>query len=155
MWGMVAARKLLIWVKRKIFSWVFVKFGIVGGIGVIVNMATFWVMTALLGVNHLVASAAATEIAILNNFMLNDLWTFRERRGGVRLGIRLLYFHGSRILGLLVTVGSLYLLADLAGLDVLSSQLIGVILGTLTNFITSDLFVWPEARPSSAAQSEP
>jgi len=144
---MSVIKKMLLWIRKKIFSWVFVKFGIVGGSGVIVNFAAFWIMTTLMGINHLIASVIATEIAILNNFTLNHLWTFRERRGEMSLSIRLLYFHGSRILGLLVTVGSLYILADIAGLNVLLSYLIAIGLGTLTNFVTSDLFVWPEAKP--------
>lgn len=138
---------MLLWVRRKIFSWVFVKFGIVGGSGVVVNFAAFWIMTTLLEVNHLIASAIATEIAILNNFTLNHLWTFRDRRNGMSLAVRLLYFHGSRILGLLVTVGSLYLLADIIGINMFLAYLIAIGLGTLTNFVTSDLFVWPEAKP--------
>jgi len=138
---------MLLWVRRKIFSWVFVKFGIVGGSGVMVNFAAFWIMTTLLEVNHLIASAIATEIAILNNFTLNHLWTFRDRRNGMSLAVRLLYFHGSRILGLLVTVGSLYLLADIIGINMFLAYLIAIGLGTLTNFVTSDLFVWPEAKP--------
>ena len=140
-------KRMLLWVRRKIFSWVFVKFGIVGGSGVMVNFAAFWIMTTLLEVNHLIASAIATEIAILNNFTLNHLWTFRDRRNGMSLAVRLLYFHGSRILGLLVTVGSLYLLADIIGINMFLAYLIAIGLGTLTNFVTSDLFVWPEAKP--------
>ena len=53
-------------------------------------------------------------------------------------------FHWSRILGLLVNVGSLYLLVDLMGFDKLVSYIFAIGLGTLTNFFTSDLFVWPE-----------
>jgi len=140
-------KRMLLWVRRKIFSWVFVKFGIVGGSGVVVNFAAFWIMTTILEVNHLIASAIATEIAILNNFTLNHLWTFRDRRSEMSLGVRLLYFHGSRILGLLVTVGSLYLLADIIGINMFLAYLIAIGLGTLTNFVTSDLFVWPEAKP--------
>ena len=139
-------RKILDWVKRKVFSWTFIKFSLVGGSGVVVNFVSFWILTFLLGVEHLLASAIATEIAILNNFTLNHLWTFRERRGRMGLGMRILSFHGSRILGLIVTVGTLYLFADLMGLNMLISYLIAIGLGTLTNFVTSDLFVWPEEK---------
>jgi len=135
--------KILNWVRRKIFSKTFLKFGIVGGSGVIVNYLCYWILLEFAGLNHLVASALATEAAILNNFTFNDLWTFRERRKA-KLWFRLLNFHWSRILGLLVTVGSLYLLVDLMGFDKLVSYIFAIGLGTLTNFLTSDLFVWPE-----------
>ena len=140
---MYAIEKILNWVRRKIFSKTFLKFGIVGGSGVIVNYLCYWILLEFAGLNHLVASALATEAAILNNFTFNDLWTFRERRKA-KLWFRLLNFHWSRILGLLVTVGSLYLLVDLMGFDKLVSYIFAIGLGTLTNFLTSDLFVWPE-----------
>ena len=140
---MYAIEKILSWIRRKIFSTTFLKFGIVGGSGVVVNYLCYWILLEFAGLNHLVASALATEAAILNNFTFNDLWTFRERRKA-KLWFRLLNFHWSRILGLLVTVGSLYLLVDLMGFDKLVSYIFAIGLGTLTNFLTSDLFVWPE-----------
>ena len=140
---MYAIEKILNWIRRKIFSKTFLKFGVVGGSGVVVNYLCYWVLLEFAGLNHLVASALATEAAILNNFTFNDLWTFRERRKA-KLWFRLLNFHWSRILGLLVNVGSLYLLVDLMGFDKLVSYIFAIGLGTLTNFFTSDLFVWPE-----------
>ena len=140
---MYVVEKILNWVRRKIFSKTFLKFGVVGGSGVVVNYLCYWILLEFAGLNHLVASALATEAAILNNFTFNDLWTFRERRKA-KLWFRLLNFHWSRILGLLVTVGSLYLLVDLMGFDKLVSYIFAIGLGTLTNFLTSDLFVWPE-----------
>jgi len=137
------ASKILAWIKQKIFSITFLKFGIVGGSGVVVNYLCFWLLTEFLRLNHLIASIIATEIAILNNFALNDLWTFRERRRS-RLAFRIMNFHWSRVLGLLVTVGSLYLLVDLMGFEKLISYIFAIGFGTLTNFFTSDLFVWPE-----------
>lgn len=140
---MYVIEKILNWIRRKIFSKTFLKFGVVGGSGVVVNYLCYWVLLEFAGLNHLVASALATEAAILNNFTFNDLWTFRERRKA-KLWFRLLNFHWSRILGLLVNVGSLYLLVDLMGFDKLVSYIFAIGLGTLTNFFTSDLFVWPE-----------
>ena len=140
---MYAIEKILSWIRRKIFSTTFLKFGVVGGSGVVVNYLCYWILLEFAGLNHLLASVLATEAAILNNFTFNDLWTFKERRKA-KLWFRLLNFHWSRILGLLVTVGSLYLLVDLMGFDKLVSYIFAIGLGTLTNFLTSDLFVWPE-----------
>lgn len=132
------------WISKRIFSWLFVKFGIVGTIGVFVNYAVYWLLTSIFGANHLLSSAVATEIAILNNFVLNDIWTFRERRAGTSLIKRILNFHWSRLLGLLVTVGSLYLMVDIAGLNKYISYVFAIGVGTLTNFFTSDVYVWPQ-----------
>lgn len=57
---------------------VFLKFGIVGGSGVIVNLfclASF----RMLGFSDSSASALAIEVSIVSNFILNESWTFRDR----------------------------------------------------------------------------
>ncbi|MCX8187246.1 MAG: GtrA family protein [Nitrososphaeria archaeon] len=141
---MNSLKRVFSWVTKRIFSWVFVKFGIVGAIGILVNFALYWALTSILGAHYLLAGAIATELAILNNFALNDIWTFRERRGGTRIIVRILNFHWSRLLGFLVTIGSTYMLVDLMGLDKNISYLFAIGLGTLTNFFTSDIYVWPE-----------
>ena len=132
------------WVRRKILSKTFLKFNIVGASGIVVNMVAFWLLTNLLEIHHLIAGALATEVAILNNFTLNHLWTFRERRKRMPVLVRLAAFHGSRLLGLLITVGTLYLLADLMGVQTLLAYLFAVGFGVLANFYTSDVFVWAE-----------
>lgn len=139
-------KRIASWIFRRIFSWLFVKFGIVGAVGVFVNYAVYWLLRSIIGANYLLCSVIATEIAILNNFVLNDIWTFKERRAGTSLIKRLLNFHWSRLLGLFVTVGSLYLMVDFAGLNEYVSYIFAIGVGTLTNFFTSDVYVWPKRR---------
>ncbi len=59
----------------------FVKFAIVGAIGIVVNEGLL-ILIRSMGVYYLTAGAVAIEISILSNFVLNDLWTFRDRRTG-------------------------------------------------------------------------
>jgi len=134
--------KILQWIKGKFLTKTFLKFAIVGGSGIVVNMLVFLILTNYASIHHLVASAIATEIAILNNFTWNHIWTFR-RRGKMNILIRIAAFHGSRILGLIVTVAGLYVLSDLLGFPTNPSYLIAIGLGVIANFLTSDLFVWP------------
>ena len=134
--------KILGWIKKKFLTKTFLKFAVVGGSGIIVNMLVFLILTNYASIHHLVASAIATEIAILNNFTWNHIWTFKKR-GEMNILIRIAAFHGSRILGLIVTVAGLYVLSDLLGLPMNPSYLVAIGLGVIVNFLTSDLFVWP------------
>ena len=134
--------KILRWIKGKFLTKTFLKFAVVGGSGIIVNMLVFLILTNYTSIHHLVASAIATEIAILNNFTWNHIWTFKKR-GEMNILIRIAAFHGSRILGLIVTVAGLYVLSDLLGLPMNPSYLVAIGLGVIVNFLTSDLFVWP------------
>lgn len=137
-------RRFLDWVRGRVFSPTFLKFNIVGGIGIVVNVAAFTALTEILNVYHMIAGALATELAILNNFTLNHIWTFRERKGEMPLAVRLLLFHLSRLLGMAVTLITLYLLADVFLLHELLSYLVAIALGVVANFYTSDVYVWAD-----------
>jgi dolichol-phosphate mannosyltransferase len=57
-----------------------IRFGLVGLSGTGVNMGTFWLLTRIAHVPDLAAIIAGYVAATLSNFVLNDIWTFRDRR---------------------------------------------------------------------------
>lgn len=66
--------KLRVPVKR------FLKFGLVGFSGVFVDMAIFYLLSdaSTMGWGLTRSKIIAAEVAVLNNFLWNDLWTFRD-----------------------------------------------------------------------------
>ncbi len=68
----------------------FLKFGVVGSSGVIVNVAIFQVMLAILAdsttqpVAVFISNAVGVVVSIFTNFMLNDRWTWADRIKGDR-----------------------------------------------------------------------
>ena len=140
-------KRVWYWARRKIFSTTFLKFGIVGASGVVVNYGIAY-LGYIIGLSDIISLAIGVEAAILNNFTWNDLWTFRHRRA-LKLPLRILYFHASRLLGFLATMASHYLFAHIIGVPITISYILAIGVGTLANYFTSDLFVWPEARTAS------
>ena len=67
-------------------------------------------LTEIWGFYYLISSIASTELAILNNFVWSELWTFRDTYDDTKSGVRerLLKVHLSRyggaILGLLLLI---------------------------------------------------
>lgn len=57
----------------------FLKYAIVGGSGVIVNLLVFLALVHSLGWRDWRGSAVATLVATVNNFGWNNAWTFRDR----------------------------------------------------------------------------
>ena len=57
----------------------FIKFGIVGFIGYLVN-ASFLYIFSRYGWPEPLIWAAATEMAIISNFILNNIWTFKQEK---------------------------------------------------------------------------
>ena len=72
----------------------FFKFCVVGTIGYIINASFLYIFGRLLLPEWLIW-AGSTEMAILSNFTLNNLWTFKERKisGLIPLGKKFLQFN--------------------------------------------------------------
>ena len=136
------------------------KFMTVGGLGTFVNEGVF-VLTAH-DMPVFFSLALAIELSIIFNFMLNDVWTFKDRRVGSFIK-RLLKFHGSSFSGgivqyitvilLLVTFlhfsNASEILLFLFFSDVKAKSLslavinfIGIVSGFAVRFVTSLKYVW-------------
>ena len=57
-----------------------VKFGLVGFVGTVVDFFFYKVFINALGFPPATSKGISTEIAIINNFVLNNFWTFRYRK---------------------------------------------------------------------------
>ncbi len=121
----------------------FLKFAVVGIVGVVVNTVALYLLTTFVFGERLYLAAAAIslELSILNNFYLNEYWTFRDK-AAAGVSQRLVKFHGSRLLGAATTLLVLYFLTDLLHIYYLLSNLVGVGAGTLVNYLTSRFWVW-------------
>ena len=56
----------------------FLKFGLVGGIGTIINIATFTFLN-FTGINYIISSIISFIIAATSNYILNQIWVFSDR----------------------------------------------------------------------------
>jgi dolichol-phosphate mannosyltransferase len=127
-------------IRRNRLARQFVKFCLVGGSGVAVNTVFLYLLHERLGLRLLLASPVAVEMAILNNFFWNNLWTFRATQ--VKLS-RLAKFNLVSLGGLAITTGLLYLLAERYALvHYLVANLAGIAVATLWNFGVNLLWTW-------------
>jgi dolichol-phosphate mannosyltransferase len=137
----------------------FVKFGIVGGSGVVVNAGLFYVFTTYAAFDHKVASVIAIECAIINNFFWNYFWTWKDRKTESKRSFffMLLKFNlSSGLIAFVVNWGLLVLLTDLLHVNyhipisqvsnAFISNLIGIGCGTMVNFFLSHYLVFTKQK---------
>lgn len=117
----------------------FVKFGVVGAIGVVVNEGLL-IFIKSRGVYFLTAGAVAIEISILSNFVLNDLWTFRDRRSG-KAAFRLVKFNALMLAGLAVNLAVLYEGVDF-GMTPEIANLVGIAAAFVLRYALSVKYAW-------------
>ncbi len=84
----------------------FVKFSLVGFVGTIVDFFFYKLFINSFGFPPATSKGISTEIAIINNFFLNNFWTFRYRKTKTnirtKLGIYNLVSLGGLIMGVLI-----------------------------------------------------
>jgi putative flippase GtrA len=125
----------------------FVRFNGVGAIGFAVQLG---VLAGLLraGMPYLPATAVAVEIAVLNNFLWHERWTWRDRpaSGRARL-LRLGRFH--LLNGLVSLGGSVLIVSALvgeAGLSPVLANVIAVLGCGILNYFGADQIVFASQR---------
>jgi dolichol-phosphate mannosyltransferase len=150
--------------------WRFLKFCAVGGSGVLVNLGLVWVGNEILfaslpewwrtSLSYLVGIL----VSILTNFLLNDFWTWRDRRGagGAAFAGRLARYYAVSALAAslqyMTSLGATALVAVLvhgsAGAVVAVwwkwlAVLAGVAVGTLVNFVMNHVWTYRGGATSS------
>jgi dolichol-phosphate mannosyltransferase len=136
----------------------FAKFAIVGMSGVAVNSGVLYVLVTGLGLNPVLGAVVSTEIAILGNFALNDLWTFGDSDGGRTWVQRMLRYNAVVLGGLVLAVVTLAVVMRLTGAHYLVANMCGIVVGTLWNYAANCRLTWRVAltqRSRSARPVEP
>jgi len=121
----------------------FLKFGIVGASGVVVNMGGLYLLKEFAGIPYFVASLIAIELSILSNFTINLLWTWKDRSGEGSLAAKIVRYHvGAGATAVLGNYVILIALTELVGMHYMISNLIGIAVGTLANYVINDLWTF-------------
>jgi putative flippase GtrA len=124
---------------RRPANWLqLVRFGLVGGVGFIVNLAVYTLFVHPIGVDYRVANVVAWLVAVINNFVLNRHWTFDAGGGRARSqAVRFL------VVSLVAEAASLLLLTlfvEGAGLAKVPAQALAVAASMPLNFLGNKLW---------------
>jgi dolichol-phosphate mannosyltransferase len=122
----------------------FAKFCLVGFSGVLVNMGLLWLLTEFAGFFYLLSAAISIETSILTNFTLNDYFTFRDRRSPTLKSFlsRLVKFNLVSLAGLAINMGMLWLFTEVFGVYYLISNIFGIVVATLWNYLVNTWWTW-------------
>jgi dolichol-phosphate mannosyltransferase len=138
----------------------FVRFALVGLSGVVVDMGFLYLLSDphLLGWGLTRSKIASAEAAIINNFLWNDVWTFRDvavaqTRAGAKLK-RFAKFQLICLAGLLFNTLLLNLQFNLLGINRYLANAIAIGIVTVWNFWLNLKFGWRVTAPAKVAQVE-
>jgi len=120
----------------------FVKFGIVGGLSILLNEFFLWLMLVQ-GIHLIISSIVSIEAGILASFMMNEVWTFsdRGRKGVIAYLKRMAKYNFASIIGLLINFFFLIFLSHL-GMHPLKANIVGIAAAFIWNFLIHNLWTW-------------
>ncbi|MCX6307442.1 MAG: GtrA family protein [Bacteroidia bacterium] len=87
----------------------FVKYALVGVVGLVVDMGLFYVFYELLHINYIVSNIMSSSLAVLNNFILNSIFTFKVKD---KLFYRFISFFSIALAGMALSSGMLVVMID-------------------------------------------
>jgi len=125
--------------RRPASWWQLAKFGLVGGIGYLINLAVFALLTGL-GVHHVLAAIGAFCVAVTNNFVMNRYWTFGPGEGPAHFQAARFFTVSLASLGLNIAVLELLISNQLTG--ELAAQAIAVAVAMPFNFLGNKLWTF-------------
>lgn len=116
----------------------FIRFGVVGFSGVFVDLAVFHLLRSSIGLGLTRSTIISAEVAILSNFLWNDLWTFgdiskQQRRRGQILK-RLLKFNIVCLAGVILQALIVNFLFNVLGINQYLAKLLAIAIVTFWNF---------------------
>ncbi|MBR1784514.1 MAG: GtrA family protein [Bacteroidales bacterium] len=133
----------------------FLKFGVVGASGMVVDFGVLYVMRELVGLPDLLSNAISFTAAASSNYVLNRVWTFRSHERQV--GVEYMKFLLVSVVGLGINTGVLMLsrllwpeayetgsvtLASLRIDDFYLFKLLAIAITTLWNFFGNMIFTF-------------
>ena len=120
----------------------FIRFGLVGGSGVAINMLALYLLHDSLGLRLSRSSIIAISLAILNNFLWNNFWTFRATGVQTRRAVQ---FVAVSLVGMAINLAVLNLLFA-AGIHYAPANLAGIMVATAWNFYANSRWTWGEEQ---------
>jgi dolichol-phosphate mannosyltransferase len=124
----------------------FLRFGIVGFSGVFVDLGIFYLLRTGLGFALTRSSIFSSEIAIINNFLWNDLWTFSdisEKQKGIRQRLRrFLKFNVVCLSGVILNALIVNFLFNIVHMNEYLAKLIAIAMITFLNFWLNSKLSW-------------
>lgn len=125
----------------------YLKYCIVGGIGIIVDFSLFMVFVKIFQINYIVANIISISVALILVYFLQKNWTFQYQiKEQTKTFQRYLV---SIILVFIFNSGILIILVGLLMFDVIPSKIIQIILSTFLGYILTNYFVFIKNRPSA------
>lgn len=118
----------------------FLKFGVVGASGVLVDFGVTWLLKEQARLNKYVANSTGFACAVVSNYILNRIWTFHSADPNV--GVQFAKFALIALIGLGMNNAIIYFLNEKRAVPFYMSKLIATGVVMIWNFGANLMFTF-------------
>lgn len=119
-----------------------IRFGIVGCINTGVDFITFSFLLSVFGIDKLLCQVGGYSMGIINSFVLNKLWTFKDKKEKVNPAVQFAKFVVTNLISLAISLVGLNILSNRLYINVYASKLIVTLLLQIFNYVVYNLFIF-------------
>jgi len=140
-------------VKLYLYKFRWLRFGIVGATGTVIHLAVLYGLTDLIGLWYIASAVIAVVVAATNNYILNHIWTFKERKIESHRAGWLKYL---LLVGLCdgIYIGLLAFFTELFGLWYILSAILSLLIVFPVRYNIARLWIWGDWRLSRLISSK-
>jgi putative flippase GtrA len=118
----------------------FIKFCLVGSTGALIHLGLLYSLTELFHMWYVLSAAIGFTVAVLNNFVWNRLWTFKNTSPCIPR--QLLLFFIINVISLCINLSVLYILTEYAGMWYMEAQIVAILVAVTNNFLGNRRFTF-------------
>ena len=118
----------------------FLKFGVVGLSGTVIDFGVTYLCKDILKIKKLVANAIGFTLAATSNYILNRIWTWQST--STQVGVEYLKFFGVSLVGLGINTLTIWLLNDKLKWNFWFSKVCATGIVMLWNFFANNFFTF-------------
>lgn len=141
-----------------LWRWQFFRVCLVGGVGFVVQTILFWFLKWVGHFSSTLAVVVSGEAAIASNFILNNLWTFRDRRlEGGQILPKFIQFNFVSCGSLIIQGATMFFGERIIGQGFWATNALlitGILLGLVWNFTLYKKVIWKNSRVEPAPGPE-
>ncbi|MCS7200986.1 MAG: glycosyltransferase family 2 protein [Patescibacteria group bacterium] len=120
----------------------FIKFCLIGSIGLIINLTIFYILVNYFNWWYMSSALISFIFAVTSNYFLNRYWNFKS--ANIKIIPSYFKFILFSLLGLCINIIFLYLFVEFFRIPTLMAQFLAILCASLWNFINSKKFVFED-----------
>jgi putative flippase GtrA len=121
----------------------FLKYGIVGVLGLVVDMGLFYLLHRMLDMNYILANIISSSVAVIHNFILNSFFTFKVKDKMLQ---RFATFYLIALAGMALSSGLLALMIDVLRMDSMIAKMISVLVVAVLQYFLNKMITFSEHK---------